>query len=95
LYCLSFSKISDYPFGIFKQTALEPQGQFVLSKYNKNSWKYPKYEKIKMKCPWLRLWGPSEIHRPWTDRQTEPPLIGPGSSLVKPCKISLGGPAPL
>jgi hypothetical protein len=34
-------------FARLNKTALEPQGQFVLSKYNKNSWKYPKYEKIK------------------------------------------------
>ena len=24
----------------------------------------PKNENIRIKCLWLRLWGPSEIHRP-------------------------------
>ena len=42
----------------------------------------PKNGKIKIKCLWLRLWGPLEIHMPlldtWTDVPTEPPLIGPG-----------------
>jgi hypothetical protein len=36
-----------------------------VSKYTKNSWKYQnKNEKTKIKHLWLRLWDPSEIHRP-------------------------------
>jgi hypothetical protein len=47
-----------------------------------------KEEKIKTKCLWLRLWGPSEIHRsllsspgPGRMYRLNSPLIGPGWEL--------------
>ena len=37
----------------------------------------PKNEKIKIKCPWLRLWGLSEIPGPRPMYRLNPPLIDP------------------